>query len=391
MSVLPQLPFDRANALSISSMFGTLRAAAPITKVRTGTGDEAWLVTGYEEARRIFADGRFGRSHPTPETAPRLSNSALLGGPSGDFATEKAAHDRMRRLLAPAFSARRMRALSGWVQQLVDDLLGAMEEHGPPVDLHAWLSVPLPVQVICELLGVPYEDRDHFRSIAAGMADLTDPARSAAAEAAMRDYSRGVIAAKRTDPGEDVYTDLGRAGLPDKQMLDIAAGLLFAGHETTVNQIDYGVLLMLGNPVQLAALRRDPALAPAAVEEILRLAAPSEHGLLRYAREDVDIAGVTIRAGEAVVLATVAANRDDRAYTDPGRFDLRRDSCNPHLGFGYATHYCLGANLARVELRAVFGTLFQRFPELRLAVPFEELVPRPANLTGGFTELPVAW
>jgi cytochrome P450 len=391
MSVLPQLPFERANALDISAAFGTLRAEEPITRVRTGTGDEAWLVTGYEEVRSIFADERFGRSHPTPLTAPRLSNSALIGGPSGDHATERVAHDRMRRLLAPAFSARRMRALSGRVQQFVDDLLDRMEEQAPPVDLRAWLSIPLPVQVICELLGVPYEDRDHFRSISEDMGELADPVRSAQADAAMREYTDGIIEARRADPGEDVFSDLAMADLPADQISTMAAGLLFAGHETTVNQIDYGVLLLLTNPAQLDALKRDPALAPAAVEEVMRLAAPSEHGLLRYAREDVDVAGKTIRAGEAVVLATVAANRDDRAYADPDRFDLHRDSRNPHLGFGYASRYCLGANLARVELRAVFGTLFQRFPALRPAVPVEELPLRPNHLTGGLTEVPVTW
>jgi cytochrome P450 len=391
MSVLPQLPFERTDALHISSMFGSLRAKGPITKIRTGTGDEAWLVTGYEEARVVFADERFGRSHPTPDTAPRLSNSALLGGPLGDYATEKVAHDRMRRLLAPAFSARRMQALSGRVRRLVDDLLDRMAEHGPPLDLHTEFSVPLPIQVICELLGVPYGDRDHFRAITEGMGDLTDARRSAAAQAAMQEYSRGIVMAKRDDPGEDVYSDLAKADLPSEQVAMLAAALLFAGHETTVSRIDYGVVLLLDNPAHLEALKRDPALVPATVEEIVRVAAPSEHGLVRYAREDVDIDGVTIRAGEAVVVTVAAANRDERAYTDPDRFDSARDSGNPHLGFGYGIYYCLGANLARVELRAVFGSLFQRFPTLRLAVPLEELTTRPNHLTGGLTELPVTW
>jgi pentalenolactone synthase len=391
MSVLPQLPFERTGALHVSPMLRTLRAEGPITKVRTRTGDEAWLVTGYEEARSVFADERFGRSHPTPDTAPRLSNSALLGGPLGDYATEKVAHDRMRRLLAPAFSARRMQALSGRVRHLVDDLLDRMAEHGPPADLHTELSVPLPIQVICELLGVPYEDRDRFRAITEGMADLTDAGRSAAAQAELQEYSRGIVMAKRDDPGEDVYSDLATAGLPGDQAAMLAAALLFAGHETTVSRIDYGVVLLLDNPAQLEALKRDPALAPATVEEIVRVAAPSEHGLVRYAREDVDIEGITIRAGEAVVVTVAAANRDELAYADPDRFDIARDSGNPHLGFGYGIYYCLGAGLARVELRAVFGTLFQRFPTLRLAVPLEELTTRPNHLTGGLTELPVTW
>jgi cytochrome P450 len=391
MAELPQLPFERTSVLDISAMFGTLRATEPITRVRTRTGDEAWLVTGYELARTLFADERFGRSHPTPETAPRLSNSALIGGPSGDYDTEKVVHDRMRRLLAPAFSARRMRALSGRVQRLVDDLLARMREQGPPADLHERLSVPLPLQVICDLLGVPYEDRGHFRAIAEDMSDLTDPARSAAGREAMSDYSHGIVKAKRTDPAEDVYSDMAAADLPADEVARLAGGLLFAGHETTVNQIDYGVLLLLGDPAQLEALKRDPALVPATVEEIMRMAAPTEHGLIRYAHETVEVGGVTIEAGEAVMLATVAANRDERVFADPERFDITRDDPEPHLGFGYAMHYCLGASLARVELSAVFGSLFQRFSTLRLAVPHERLEPRADRLTGGFAELPVTW
>jgi pentalenolactone synthase len=391
MTDLPQLPFTRPDVLEISSMFGALRATEPVTRVRTSTGDEAWLITGYEQTRKIFADDRFGRSHPAPETAPRLSNSALLGGPTGEYATERETHDRMRRLLAPAFSARRMRGLSERVQRLVDDLLDRMEEHDSPADLHAGLSLPLPMQVICELLGVPYEDRDRFRALSDEMGDLRDAERSAAARAEMEDYTHGIVIAKRADPGEDVYSDLAAADLPADQVATMAGGLLFAGHETTVNQIDYGVLLLLTNPGQLAALKRDPELTSAAVEEIMRMAAPSEHGLIRYAHEDVEIDGVTIRAGQLVMLATVVANRDERVYADPDRFDLTRAAPEPHLGFGYAMRYCLGASLARVELRAVFGSLFRRFPALRLAVPVERLEPRRDQLTGGITGLPVAW
>ncbi|WP_433497612.1 cytochrome P450 [Sphaerimonospora sp. CA-214678] len=391
MSRLPQLPFARSDVLEISFEFAELRDSEPITKVLTETGDEAWLVSGYDEIRQVFADHRFGRSHPTPESAPRLSNNALIGGPNGDHATEHVVHDRMRRLLAPAFSARRMRALSGRVEEIVTGLLDRMAEEGPPCDLHARLSVPLPIQVICELLGVPYEDRDRFRAIAEEMTDLSDPARSAAARDEMSEYTYTIVKGKREEPGEDVYSDLATADLPENEIARIAGALLFAGHETTVNQIDYGVLLLLRDPEQREALRRDPSLVPGAVEEIMRTAAPSQHGLVRYAHEDVEIAGVTIRAGELVMLATFAANRDGRVYADPDRFDVSREMLHAHVGFGYASHYCLGASLARVELRSVFCALFQRFPALRPAVPYERLKPRTDRLTGGFRTLPVTW
>lgn len=391
MTELPQLPFERSDVLGISPTFGALRAREPITKVLTQVGDEAWLVTGHEEIREVLADDRFGRSHPNPESAPRLSNNALLGGPIGDYATERAVHEGMRRLLAPAFSARRMRNLTDRVQLLVDELLDRMAEKGAPADLHEQFSVPLPLQVICELLGVPYQDREKFRAFSDEMGDLSDPARSAVAQEEMRTYTYSIVQTKRENPGEDVYSDLAAAALPDEYIARIAGGLLFAGHETTVNQIDYGVLLLLRNPSQRDALLHDPSLVSGTVEEIMRMAAPSQQGLARYAHEDVEIGGVKIRAGEVLMLSTVAANRDERAYPDPDRFDIFRESPEPHVGFGYAIHYCLGASLARVELRAAFGSIFQRFPTLHLAVPQEELPHRADRLTGGFTELPVAW
>ncbi|MBX6382962.1 MAG: cytochrome P450 [Microbispora sp.] len=391
MPELLRLPFDRPDVLELSPGFGELRARAPITKVTTATGDEAWLVTGYEEIRQIFTDDRFGRSHPDPENAPRLSNNALLGGPMGDYATERSVHKEMRRLLAPAFSARRMRRLSDWIESLVGQLLDGLAEQGPPADLHAGLSLPLPIQVICELLGVPYEDRSKFRSLAEAMTDLSNPERSATARMEMDAYTYEIVKTKRDDPGEDVYSDLAKASLPEDDIARIAGGLLFAGHETTVNQIDYGVLLFLRNPAQRDALLNDPSLLDGAVEEIMRVAAPSEHGLARYAHEDVEIAGVRIRAGELVMLSISAANRDERAFPDPDTFDIRRRDPEPHVGFGHGPHHCIGASLARIELRAVFGALFTRFPTLALAIPYEELKAHTDRLTGGFDTLPVKW
>ncbi|WP_433242717.1 cytochrome P450 [Streptosporangium sp. CA-135522] len=388
---LPRLPFTRDDPLTVPEMYGALRSVRPVTRVRTQAGDVAWLVSGYEEARQAFADQRLGRSAPDPERAARISASPLIGGPRGDIETEKTEHERMRRMLAPAFSARRMSALEPHVQRLVDGLLDHMAELPSPVDLRQEFSVPLPVLVICELLGVPYGDREHFRKLADAMTDLSDRERSEAAMAELADYTRGILADKRAHPANDVFSDMATMDAPDEEIAELAAGLLFAGHETTVNRIDYGVLLLLANPAQRDALLADPSLAGAATEEILRVAAPGNHGLPRYAHEDVSIGGVTIKRGEAVLIAATAANRDERAFPDPDRFDIGRDLGDPHLAFGYAGRYCIGASLARVELRTVFGTLFRRFPTLALAVPVEELVQREASLTGGFTRIPVTW
>ncbi|WP_308249942.1 cytochrome P450 [Sphaerisporangium fuscum] len=391
MSDLPQLPFPRSGPLDVSPEFRDLRRKAPIARVRTQTGDEAWLVSGYEDVRRLLADERLGRSHPEPDSAPRISNSVILGGPRGDYDTEKSQHERMRKLLAPAFSARRMKALAGHVQDLVDDLLGQMAMKSPPVDLHEHFSFPLPVLVICELLGVPYDDRDHFRSLADGMTNMTDPAAAGAALEELTVYIHQLVLEKRDHPAEDVLSDLADMDADDAEISELGAGLLFAGHETTVNRIDYGVTYLLSDLAHRDALVRDPSLAPLAVEEILRMSAPSDHGLVRYAKADIELEDVTIRAGEAVLISTIAANRDETVFSEPDRFVVDRDSSDPHVAFGYAHHHCIGANLARVELRAVFGTLFQRFPTMELAVPVAELRPKTGRLTGGFLELPVTW
>jgi cytochrome P450 len=394
---LPQLPFARRDAFDVPERYRTLRADGPITQVRTQTGDLAWLVTGYEETRRLLADDRLGRAHPDPERAPRISNSALFGGPQGDYATEKATHERMRRLLAPAFSRRRMDALREHVRSIVDELLDAMAAQTPPVDLHEALSFPLPALVICELLGVPYADRDHFRALSDRAAGLADAAKSAEANEEFIAYVRGLLEVKRAAPAEDVISDLvavadsGGEDLDDDRIATIARSLLFAGHETTVARIDFGTVLLLQHPDQLAALRDDPGLVVGAVEEILRVAAPSDHGLPRYAKADIEMGDVTIRAGDALLLLPIAANRDERVFAEPDRFDIFRTSADPHLGFGYAHHFCIGASLARVELQTVFGTLFQRFPTLALAVPVEGLHRQTQRLTGGFAELPVTW
>jgi pentalenolactone synthase len=394
---LPQLPFARGDIFDVPARYRALRADGPITRVRTQAGDPAWVVTGYEETRRLLADERLGRSHPDPDRASRISNSALFGGPSGDFATEKEANERMRRLLVPAFSRRRMNALREHVQSIVDELLDRMAERTPPVNLHEELSFPLPALVICELLGVPYDDREHFRALSDRAAGLADAAASAAAKEELAAYVRGLMEVKRAAPAEDVISDLvdaadsGREDLDDDSVAAMASSLLFAGHETTVARIDFGTVLLLTHPDQLAALRRDPELAPGAVEEIMRVAAPSDHGLPRYARADIEVGDLTIRAGDAVLLLPMAANRDERVFSDPDRFDISRAPTDPHLGFGYAHHFCIGAGLARVELQAVFGTLFQRFPTLALAVPVERLRRLTQRLTGGVAELPVTW
>ncbi|MFC5952605.1 cytochrome P450 [Pseudonocardia lutea] len=389
----PQLPFDRPGVLDIAPLYAELRERTPVCAVRTATGDPAWLVTGHAECRALFADPRLGRSHPDPERASRVSGSAILGGPMmGDPETEREQHAVMRKLLTPAFSARRMLRLRAHVDELVARSLDALAAAGPPADLHEYLALPVPILVICELLGVPYEDRTRFRAWSEGAGRLDDREVAQQSLQALVGYVHGLVARKREEPGEDVLSDLAASGPEhDWQSAALAAALLFAGHETTVTRIDVGTVLLLQHPEHWAALAADPAPVPDTVEEILRLAAPGGSGLPRYAHADVEVGGVTIRTGDCVVLAPAAANRDPGAFTDPERFDPGREDARAHLSFGHGPRYCIGASLARVELQAVFTALPARFPGLRLDRPVEDLPLRADLLTGGLDALPVTW
>ncbi len=390
----PQLPFPRSTVLDVAPLYARLRAEAPICAVRTPVGDPAWLVSSHALTRELFADPRLGRSHPDPDRAARISGSALLGGPVGNAAEEAEDHAHMRKLLAPAFSARRMHRLRTHVAELVDDTLTRMAQHGSPADLHELVSLPIPVLVICELLGVPYADRDRFRALSEGVGGLTDRAASTRALHGLVAYIGELVARKRHEPGEDLISDLVGAdpeGRHDDETAGLAAMLLFAGHETTVTRIDVGTVLLLTHREHYRALAADPTLVTGTVEEILRLAAPGGGGgLPRYAHADITVGEVTICAGDAVILAPAVANRDPAAFPDPATFDPSRDGAG-HLAFGYGPRYCIGAALARVELQAVFAALPARFPTLGLAVPVECLELRTDLLTGGLQTLPVGW
>lgn len=395
-----QLPLPRPNVLDLAPLYEVLRREAPVTPVTTPAGDPAWLVTRFDEVRALLGDPRLGRSHPEPERAARITTAAIQDGPTGNYDTEEADHKRMRRLLTPAFSAKRMSMLSDHMQGLVDGYLDRMvADHAAapdqPVDLHAGLALPLPVAVICRLLGVPESDGELFRSMSERMSNYDIGADAHQARAEFSRYMAGLVETKRADPGEDVISDLVRAQSADEdfdyaEMVRLCVGLLFAGHETTVNRIGLGTLFLLTRPGQWETLTADPTgRVNATVEEIMRLGAPGDLGLLRYAHTDLDVAGVTIPRGDAVILSINAANRDASVYADAEDFDPDRAE-RGHLGFGHGAHFCIGASLARTELRVVFATLARRLPGLRLAKAPDELTVR-TTITGGVTELPVTW
>ncbi len=365
----------------------------PVHRVRTPVGHEAWLVTDYAQVRRLLDDDRLGRSHPEPDTAARTGESALFGGPLGNFDTEVADHARLRTLLQPHFSPKHLRALAPRVDALTTGVLNELAAQGPPADLHARLAMPLPILVICELLGVPYRDRDQFRTWAQDAGNVRDHARSERGLAELFGYGRDLVGRKRAHPGDDVISRLCETdGVSDDEAARMSMFLLFAGHETTVVQIGLGALLLLTNRDQWRALLDNPALIPNAVEELLRAAATGGGvgGIPRYARSDFDIDGVAIHAGDLVLLDIGAANHDPVVFADPQCVDVARKD-GAHLAFGYGARYCIGAPLARIELKTVFAQLIPRFPTMHLTVDPATLPTRRDVLAGGLVELPVSW
>jgi cytochrome P450 len=391
VSEVARLPFEQPFPLQVAPLLRRLQDQGPIHRIRTAPGDAAWLVTGYEQVRSLLDDDRLGRSHPDPANAARSGESVLFGGPLGDFDTEHADHVRMRSLLQPHFSPKRMRALRPRVEELTGRLLDELAEHGSPADLNEALALPLPIAVICELLGVPYSDREQFRAWTHAAADVRDRARSERGLADLFGYGRQLVERKRREPADDVLSRLcATEGVGDFEAAAMGMFLLFAGHETTVVALGIGAVLLLTDPARWRALHADPDGIGPAVEEILRLQSTGGGGIPRYVRADLDVDGTTVRAGELVLLDTGAANHDGTAFPDPDRFDAARGGTG-HVTFGHGARYCIGAPLARIELQAVFAQLSRRFPGLHLTVDPTELAVDTGKLTRGLLALPVAW
>ncbi|TWJ14688.1 pentalenolactone synthase [Stackebrandtia albiflava] len=392
-TAVPTLPFAQPHPLLLPPVLRRLHNTGAVHRVRTATGDTAWLVTGYDRVKALLSDDRLGMSHPDPGNAATISDSALFGGrPAGNFDTEHADRARMRRLLAPFFTAKRMRALEPRVDALVADLMDALSAGPNPADLHEAVALPLPILVICELLGVPYADRAEFRSYSNAAASTTDTATSERGLADLFGYMRRLVEAKRTAPADDVVSGLCAIdGLDDDTVAGLAAMLLFAGHETTVAQIGYATVLLLSNEVQRREVAEDPAKVVGAVEECLRFPGSGTGGLLRYPRVDIDIAGTPIPAGDLVLLDISAANHDPAAFPAPERFDIDRATPTRHLGFSHGGHYCIGAPLARIEMRSTIRALVTRFPTMRLTRPAETLTVHTDRLTRSLTGIPVTW
>jgi len=388
-------PFGEVTGLRVHPVFAELRESEPLARVRLPHGGEGWLVTRYADVKLVNSDPRFTRSPvgegvPRTTALPRRADSILGMDPPG--------HTRLRALVSKAFTPRRVERLRPRVEQVVAALLDRVEETGPGADLVAGLSLPLTITVICDLLGVPYRDHAEFRRWSDAMMSTTavDPAEAEHSEAALRAYLARLVADRRAHPRDDLLGHLVAARdrgsrLTEPELVSFGVTLLIAGHETAANQLSNFVYVLLTTPPLLAALRADRSLLPGAVEELLRFV-PLGNGIgnARVARVDVELSGGVVRAGEHVFAAGVNANRDPRAFPDPDTLDPRR-APNPHLAFGHGPHYCLGAQLARMELTVALGALLDRFPALALAVAPGDVPWKRGRLLRGPDRLPVRW
>ncbi|MDX2561346.1 cytochrome P450 [Streptomyces sp. TX20-6-3] len=376
--------------------YDPLREERPLSRVTLWDGRSVWLVSGHSAGRALLSDPRLSTDSTRPDfplTTERASSvrrrrrAALLGWDDPE-------HNVQRRMLIPSFTLKRAERLRPRIQETVDRLLDAMEAAGPPAELVSAFALPVPSIVICDLLGVPYADHDFFEEQSARLLRGPTGEDTEDALAQLEGYLGDLIERKRRKPGEGVLDDLvarqRENGGPDsEELVQLATILLIAGHETTANMISLGTYTLLRHPQRLSELAADPGLVPVAVEELLRFLSIAD-GLLRVAREDVEIDGTVIRAGEGVVFSTSVINRDAAAYADPDTLDWSR-SARHHLAFGFGIHQCLGQNLARAEMEIALGTLFRRLPGLRLAVPADEIPFKPGDTIQGMLELPVTW
>jgi cytochrome P450 len=385
----PGCPFDPPKELIEAREHG------PISRFPFPDGHQGWLVTGYDLVRSVLADPRFSsrkelmRHHPTID----YGDIEVPPAPPGEFLLmDDPQHSRYRKPLVGKFTVRRMRLLTERIEEVTAEHLDAMEQSGPTADLVTAFAKPVPAIMICELLGVPYEDRGLFQEnidTFIGGKEVSDE-ELFAAYTATQAYLAELVAAKRANPTDDVLSDLTDSDLTDEELQGMALILLAAGLDTTANMLALGTFALLQNPEQLAALRADPALTDQAVEELLRYLSVAK-GFQRVALEDIELGGHAIEAGTTVLLSYNTANRDPERFTDPHVLDLRRRD-GGHLAFGHGIHQCLGQQLARVEMRVAVTALLDRFPTLRLAVPAEEVVLRPGHADiYGVKSLPVTW
>ncbi|MFI6776983.1 cytochrome P450 [Nocardia sp. NPDC050412] len=393
------LPMERnAGPFAPPREITRLREVRPVSPMLFPDGHEGWLVTGYDAVRKLMADTRFSSRqdigivhvpYETPGMPAATEPSPQI--PGLFIAMDPPDHTRLRRKLTGAFTVKRMKQLEEHIIEITERQLDEMARLTPPVDLVKAFALPVPSLVICELLGVPYADRETFQVNSAQflVKDQTLEEKMAAF-GAMNTYLAELVTRKRAEPGDDLLSDLARHDdLSIEELVGIAFLLLLAGHETTANMLALGTFALLEHPDQLAELRADPDLVPDAVEELMRYLSVADI-FYRYATDDIELGGETIGKGSTVVVSLLAANRDPQRFDEPDTLDVHRKA-RGLVSFGHGIHQCLGQQLARIEMRAGFAGLLRRFPTLALAIPADEVKLRTDMNIYGVHELPVTW
>ncbi|MFE0027224.1 cytochrome P450 [Amycolatopsis sp. NPDC059021] len=392
----PSFPMARECPFAPPAEYRQIREEERISKVTLATGVEAWVVTRHQDVRAVLTDHRhFSSDRLHPDFPTQVPNAARTTDTRSMIAMDAPEHGPARRAVLGEFTVRRMEALRPRIQEIVDQRIDALLSAPKPADLVEMLSLPVPSLVICELLGVPYEDHDHFQGHTSKFLKREASVEERqAAFGAVRKYLDELITRKEAEPTEDL---LGRQIVKRREegtydhaeMVELGILLLVAGHETTANMISLGTVALLEHPEQLAAIKADPGKTLDAVEELLRYSSIVD-GIPRLCVEDTEIGGVTIRAGEGVLALAYSANRAPDPFENPDTLDIERGGRH-HVAFGFGPHQCLGQNLARMELQIVFDTLFARVPTLKLAAGLDDLPFKDDALIYGLYRLPVTW
>ncbi|BBY49810.1 cytochrome P450 [Mycolicibacterium arabiense] len=389
----------RRDAFDPAPELGALRADAGVGTVVNAFGMQVFIVTRHDDVKAMLADHEhFSNARPpgfvvpgAPDVPAAEQESQRAGNLLGMDPPE---HQRLRRMLTPEFTIRRIKRLEPRITQIVDEHLDAMAAGGSPADLVEAFALPIPSLVICELLGVPYADREGFQRRANKQLDLALPIPERLDLAReSRAYMLDLVRRARVAPGEDIIGMLVREHadeLTDDELVGVASLLLLAGHETTSNMLGLGTLALLRHPDQLAAVRDEPDAIGPAVEELLRWLSIVHTSIPRITTADVEVAGVPIPAGQLVFASLPAGNRDPEFIDEPEKFDIRRGAPG-HLAFGHGVHHCLGAPLARMEMRIAWPALFRRFPDLALAEDFDHVAFREFHFIYGLRSLQVTW
>ena len=397
----PELPplHMRRDSFSPSAELRQIRETEGVREFTNAFGMQVYLVTRHDDIKSVLSDHeRFSNTRPPGfpvQGVPQPSEEEVATARAGNLlGLDPPEHSRLRRMLTPEFTIRRMKRLEPRITEIVDAQLDAMENAGAPADLVEHFALPIPSLVICELLGVPYDDREDFQRRSARQLDLSIPMpERMELQRQARAYMTTLVTRARRQPGDDILGMLIREHgdeLTDNELIGVAGLLLLAGHETTSNMLGLGTLALLRHPDQLAVVRDDPDAVGSAIEELLRWLSIVQTAIPRVTTTEVEVAGVTIPAGKLVFPSLPSGNRDADFVESPDVLDIRRGAPG-HLAFGHGVHHCLGAPLARMEMRIAFPALLRRFPNLVLAEDFAEVQFRTWNFIYGLKSLEVGW